>query len=79
MKAGKLAYGADMCIDKIKYKKAKIIILAEDSSQNTIEKFERICQEYDVKMYKYGSKSELSYAIRKIKQNGCCSTRFKFC
>ncbi len=67
MKAGKLAYGADMCIDKIKYKKAKIIILAKDSSQNTIEKFERICSENNVKIYKYGSKADLSFAIRKTK------------
>ena len=65
MKAGKLAYGADMCLEKIKFKKAKLIILAEDTSENTLQKFERICKENSIPIYKYGVKDELSRAIGK--------------
>lgn len=65
MKAGKLAYGTDMCLDKIKYKKAKLVIVAEDASDNTKEKFSRICEENNVKFYIFGNKNELSYCIGK--------------
>ena len=64
MKAGKLAYGADMCIEKIKFKKAKLIIIAKDTSENTKEKFKKLCAENDLKLFEYGSKEDLSYAIR---------------
>ena len=54
-----------MCLEKIKFKKAKLIILAEDSSENTKEKFIKICEENKLKIYQYGNKSDLSYAIGK--------------
>lgn len=54
-----------MCLEKIKFKKAKIIIIAEDSSENTKEKFERICEDNKIKFYQYGNKNDLSYAIGK--------------
>lgn len=65
MKAGKLAYGADMCLEKIKFNKAKIIIISNDSSDNTKGKFKRICEEKKINYYEYGTKEELSMAIRK--------------
>ena len=65
MKAGKIAYGTDMCLEKIKFNKAKILIVAEDASNNTKEKLTRICEEKKIALYEYGSKEELSMAIGK--------------
>ena len=45
MKAGKLAYGTDMCLEKIKFGKAKLVIVAEDASKNTKDNFRKICSE----------------------------------
>ena len=54
-----------MCIEKIKFKKAKLIIIAEDSSDNTKQKFQKICKENNVKIYEYGTNFDLSYSIGK--------------
>ncbi|MBR3281076.1 MAG: ribosomal L7Ae/L30e/S12e/Gadd45 family protein [Clostridia bacterium] len=65
MKAGKLAYGTDMCLDKIKFKKAKLVIISEDASNNNKERFKRICEENDISFYEYGNKEDISFAIGK--------------
>ncbi len=65
MKAGKLAYGTDMCLEKIKFKKAKLVIVTEDASLNTKEKFNRICEENNIKLLTIGDKSGISKAIGK--------------
>ena len=65
MKAGKLAYGTDMCLEKIKFNKAKLVILAEDTASNTKEKIIRACDEKSVKYLEYGQKEEISYCIGK--------------
>ncbi len=65
MKAGKLSYGTDMCIDKIKNKKAKLIIVSEDASDNTKEKFTHLSKESDIPIYIYGLKDETSRSIGK--------------
>ena len=65
MKAGKLAYGTDMCLDKIKFNKAKMVIVAEDASDNTKEKFSKICEEKKIPIYIFGNKFELSRSIGK--------------
>ncbi len=54
-----------MCIEKIKFKKAKLLIIAEDTSQNTKDKINRVCEENKIKLYEYGKKDEISYAIGK--------------
>ncbi len=54
-----------MCIEKIKFKKAKLLIIAEDTSQNTKDKINRACEENKIKLYEYGNKDEISYAIGK--------------
>ncbi len=75
MKAGKLAYGTDMCLDQIKYGKAKLVIVTEDASENTKEKFKNICKNEKTKLFEYGKKDEISYSIRQIKQDGFCCNR----
>ena len=64
MKAGKLAYGTDMCLEKIKFNKAKLVIITEDASESNKEKFKKICEDNKVNFYEYGLKEDLSYSIR---------------
>ena len=54
-----------MCLEKILNKKAKVVIVAEDASDNTKQKFSRICEENKIKIYIFGSKADLSYCIGK--------------
>ncbi len=65
MKAGKLAYGTDMCLEKIKNKRAKLVILAEDASDNNKEKFDKICKENNIELIIFGNKFDLSKRIGK--------------
>ena len=53
-----------MCLDKIKYKKAKLVIASEDASDNTKEKFSKIC-ENNIPFYIFGNKFDLSRSIGK--------------
>ncbi len=53
-----------MCLDKIKYKKAKLVIVCEDASDNTKEKFSKICED-KIPIYIFGNKFDLSRSIGK--------------
>lgn len=54
-----------MCLDKIKFKKAKLVVITEDASNNNKERFKRICEENNIPFYEYGKKDEISFAIGK--------------
>ena len=62
-KAGKLAFGADMVLNNIK--KTSLIIVCEDASENTKNKFIDIAQKNNVKIIIFGNKFELSKRIGK--------------
>ena len=64
-KAGKLCFGTESCLDMINKKKVKLIIVAEDSSDRTIQNFKEKCMQNDIDFYIYGKKEELSKAIGK--------------
>ena len=64
MKAGMLAYGSDMCEEKIRYNKIYMIIVAQDASNNTKQKFLNLCDE-DVQYEEYGTIDEISHCIGK--------------
>lgn len=66
MKAGKLSFGTDMCIENIKKKKAFLIILAEDASDNTKEKFQKLAELYQIQIVCFGEKDILSKSIGKV-------------
>lgn len=66
MKAGKLTAGADVCIENIKKKKAFLIIVAEDASDNTKEKFINIANQYNKEIIIWGKKEDLSKSIGKV-------------
>lgn len=65
MKAGKLAYGSDMVEEKIKYKQVTLLIVAEDASDNTKEKFRRIANQNELRLYFFSTIEELSHRIGK--------------
>ncbi len=64
-KAGKLAYGSDMCEEKIKYHKISLLIVTEDASENTKERFKKLAQKNQIKLYIYGTMENLSRCIGK--------------
>ena len=64
-KAGKITFGTESCIDMIDKRKEKLIIVAEDSSERTINKFKEKCIQNNIDFYVYGKKEDLSRAIGK--------------
>jgi ribosomal protein L7Ae-like RNA K-turn-binding protein len=65
MKAGRLSSGEVACEAAIKSKKAKLIIIALDASENTKKSFKNSAQFYNIELIEYGNKSELGYALGK--------------
>ena len=66
MKAGKVGYGADMCEEKIKNGEAHLVIIAEDSSSNTKNKFKEFAEKYNIRIIVIGNMEELSASIGKV-------------
>ena len=64
-KHGKISFGADSVENDIKKKTIKLVIVAEDSSNRTKDKFKRICESYDVPIIQFGNIETLSKAIGK--------------
>ena len=55
-RAGKLVSG-EFCTEReIKSRKARLVIVAEDASDNTRKKFKNMCDFYDVPLYFYQNK-----------------------
>ena len=65
LKVGKIEYGTDAVIECIQYKKAKLVIIAEDASEKTKKNMEFICNKNNVKYVIYGLKDDLSHSIGK--------------
>ena len=65
-KAGKLSFGTDSCLEMIAKKKLKLVIIAEDSSERTINNFKEKCSQNNIKFYVFGNKEDLSKAIGKV-------------
>lgn len=65
-KAGKIAFGTDSCLEMISKKKVKLIIVAEDSSERTINNFKEMCIQNNIDFYIYGKKEEISKSIGKL-------------
>ena len=66
MKAGKIAFGADMCEEKIKKGEACLLIIAEDLSDNTKSKFIKLAQMNHINVVEFGKIEVLSDCIGKI-------------
>lgn len=65
MKAGKLIFGTDSCLEMISKKKVKLIILATDSSERTINNFKNKCKENNIPVYIWGNRDDISKSIGK--------------
>lgn len=64
-KAGNLASGEFSTEKSIKDGKAKLVIVAEDASNNTKKMFTNMCTYYQVPLYFFGEKTKLGHAIGK--------------
>lgn len=65
MKAGKIKAGEFSTEKSIKGGKARLVLVAEDASDNTIKKFSNSCLHYKVPFYTFGTKDELGKVIGK--------------
>ena len=64
-KARKISFGSDSVEDSIKNRKVTLIIVAEDSSERTKDKFNKLAVQYNIPIIINGSIEELSKAIGK--------------
>lgn len=62
-KAQKIVSGEDSVRQSIREKKVKLIIIAEDASDNTKKRFSNCANYYKVPYYIYLSKDELSISL----------------
>ena len=65
MKSGNLLSGGFATEKAIKDYKAKVVIAADDLSENSRKKYDQMCEYYHVPMFYYGTKEELGHAIGK--------------
>ncbi len=64
-KAGKIASGEFMTEQSVKSGKASLVIVSEQSSDNTKKMFTNMCTYYKVPIYFFGEKGELGHAMGK--------------
>jgi len=64
-RARKIVYGADSTLIEIKKNKVKLVIIAEDASERTKNKFAESAKNYDVPVILCGTIDDLSKAIGK--------------
>ena len=65
MRAGKVKSGETAVMDAIRKRKACLVIIAEDASENTTKQFSDKCKYYDVPAVIFGDKDSLGHAIGK--------------
>lgn len=61
-RAGRIIPGYRSCVSAVKAGKIRFLIVAEDSSENTKDKFSSLCKNRRVPMAVYGTAAELSAA-----------------
>lgn len=64
-KAGYIISGETGCIEAIKKQKCNLLIIASDSSHNTVDKFTSLVNKHSIKHISLGTKEELAQAIGK--------------
>ena len=65
MKAGKVCFGADSVEENILKKKVKLLIISQESSERTKNKFINICEKYKIPVIIDGDIDTLSKTIGK--------------
>ena len=66
-RAGLLVSGEDIVIDAIQKKKAKIVFIGSDASDNTVDKFQKKCFHYKIEVNTMFTSEELSRSIGKTR------------
>ena len=69
MKAGKVVSGENMTLESIKSRRAYLVIIATDASDNTKKLFFDKCRYYKVAVMEYGTKAALGWAIGKAERS----------
>ncbi|KSV57646.1 L7Ae/L30e/S12e/Gadd45 family ribosomal protein [Acetivibrio ethanolgignens] len=64
-KSGNIASGEFMTEKAVKEGSARLVIVAEDSSDNTKKKFTNMCEFYQVPIYFFGDKESLGHGMGK--------------
>ena len=64
-KHGKISFGTDSVENSIKKRLVKLVILAEDSSDRTKDKFKKICEQFHIPVIEIADIETLSKAIGK--------------
>lgn len=64
-KHGKISFGADSVENGIKKKIIKLVVIAEDSSDRTKDKFKKICGEFNIPVIEIADMETLSKTIGK--------------
>lgn len=59
-RAGKMVSGYQTCVHTISRGSIRLLIVAEDASENTRDKFSELCRRYKVEYRVYGTVDELS-------------------
>ncbi len=62
-RAGRLALGESPSKDAVRFGKAKLVIIAEDASDNTKKSITDSCKYYGVKFYIAATKESLGHAV----------------
>lgn len=65
-RAGEVSFGTESCLQEINKKKAKLIIVAENSSNRTKKNFSELCEKENVKIRIFGTIEELSTCIGQV-------------
>ncbi len=65
-KAGKLVSGSMLCEKAIRNKKAQLVIVAGDASEDTKKKFKRLSCNYDVPLLITSDKEQLGHSLGKV-------------
>jgi len=71
-KSGNLTSGTDAVENEIKKKKCKLLIISNDASENTKDKFERLAKIHNINYVYFGEREELGYAIGKPNRTILC-------
>jgi len=65
MRAGKLVTGDETVLKAVRQRKAKLVIIAGDASDNTKKKYQDKCATYGVKVVELSNRAVLGQAIGK--------------
>lgn len=61
-RAGKVSTGSFICLKAIRSKRARLVILAEDASENTKKSIKDACAYYKIKLIEFSNMESLGHA-----------------